>query len=202
MFGYSASEIIGHPLDQLIPKGFSEVHRNHVETFALTAGNPRPMGRERVLEGLRQNGEQFPIEANISNANLEGQELYTVIIRDTTHRKQAEVERERLLAAEHRAREEAEAANGAKDTFLATVSHELRTPLSPILTWTQMLQQSDAPAERVRRGLEVIERCARSQAQLIEDLLDVSRIVSGKMRLEMRPVMITPVLMRRTFTSS
>src|SRR5262249_35810946 len=78
--------------------------------------------------------------------------------------------------------------------FLATVSHELRTPLSPILTWTRMLRHAGPGAANLPRGLEVIERCARSQAQLIEDLLDVSRIVAGKMRLEGRPVRLGPVI--------
>src|SRR5262249_42135631 len=98
---------------------------------------------------------------------------------------------EAAATTEREARQVAEAASRAKDAFLATVSHELRTPLSPILTWTRMLRHGDSD---LGPGLEVIERCARSQAPLIEDLLDVSRIVAGKMRLEVRPVTIAPVI--------
>src|SRR3989441_4061711 len=104
------------------------------------------------------------------------------------------VDKARHYEAEGRARAAAEAASRAKDAFLATVSHELRTPLSPILTWARMLRQGTSPPDTVTRGLEVIERCARSQAQLIEDLLDVSRIVAGKMRLEVRPIMVATVI--------
>src|SRR5438128_2408491 len=91
------------------------------------------------------------------------------------------VDKARHYEAEGRARAAAEAASRAKDAFLATVSHELRTPLSPILAWSRMLRQGTLGEEKTRRALEVIERCARSQAQLVEDLLDVSRIISGKL---------------------
>jgi signal transduction histidine kinase/ActR/RegA family two-component response regulator len=95
-------------------------------------------------------------------------------------------ERERALVAEQAARESAEAASRAKDQFLAMVSHELRNPLSPILAWSQMLRMRSFDAATTTRALEVIERNARAQAQLVEDLLDVSRIVSGRLRLDVR----------------
>ena len=98
------------------------------------------------------------------------------------------------VAQADRAVREARAAGQAKDAFLATVSHELRTPLSPILAWVTMLRSEDLPREQIERALEVIERNARMQAQLIEDLLDVSRIVEGKMRLQVRPVPLAAVV--------
>ena len=111
-----------------------------------------------------------------------------------TARKQAMREREGLLAASEQARNEAEQANRAKDAFLATISHELRTPLSPILTWVRLLgNRALAEADR-ERGLATIGRCATMQAQLVEDLLDVSRIVAGKMRIEVRPVSLAAVI--------
>ncbi|HVH04997.1 MAG TPA: ATP-binding protein, partial [Myxococcota bacterium] len=93
-----------------------------------------------------------------------------------------------------RARDEAEDANRSKDRFLATLSHELRTPLQAILTWSRVLR--DAPSDRAtqERGLEVIERSARSQHRLIEDLLDVSRIISGKLALERAPLALRTVV--------
>ena len=100
----------------------------------------------------------------------------------------AEAERERLLNEAQDARGVAEAANHAKDNFLATVSHELRTPLSPILAWTTMLESGRLDPEQGKKALATINRSARAQAQLIDDLLDVSRIIAGKMRLEVRPV--------------
>ncbi|HEX6903215.1 MAG TPA: ATP-binding protein [Thermoanaerobaculia bacterium] len=92
------------------------------------------------------------------------------------------------------AHERAEAANRSKDEFLATVSHELRTPLNAIMGWAQLLQTGGSDGERFRRGLETIIRNARLQSQLIDDLLDVSRIVSGKMRLDVRPLDLAPVI--------
>ncbi len=88
----------------------------------------------------------------------------------------------------------AEEANRLKDEFLAVLSHELRTPLNAILGWASMLRAGTLPEANVARAIETIERNAHAQAQLIEDLLDVSRIVSGKLRLEMRPVDIAEVV--------
>ena len=102
-------------------------------------------------------------------------------------------EREASLEAERAARGEAERANRLKDEFLATVSHDLRTPLTVMLGWTPMLIE-DAKDEELRQVLEVISRNAKAQWQLIEDLLDMSRIMSGKMRVEPQPVLLGQVV--------
>jgi PAS domain S-box-containing protein len=107
---------------------------------------------------------------------------------DITNRKQAEQERERLLERERWAREEAEAANRIKDEFLAVLSHELRSPLNPILGWSKLLRTGRLDATKTAHALETIERNAKLQTQLIEDLLDVSRILQGKLGLNMAPV--------------
>jgi signal transduction histidine kinase/ActR/RegA family two-component response regulator len=99
-----------------------------------------------------------------------------------------------LVAQEQAARREAEAANQAKDDFLARVSHELRTPLTAVLGWAQMLQSERLPPEQARHALAVIERSARAQRQLIEDLLDVSRIVSNRLRIAREPVPLAAVI--------
>jgi signal transduction histidine kinase/ActR/RegA family two-component response regulator len=99
-----------------------------------------------------------------------------------------------LLAREQAARRDAEDASRAKDEFLATVSHELRTPLTAVLGWAHMLQGPDVPPDRLRHGLAVIERSARAQTQLIEDLLDVSRIVSNRLRVAKEPVQLAEVV--------
>jgi signal transduction histidine kinase/integral membrane sensor domain MASE1/CheY-like chemotaxis protein len=109
-------------------------------------------------------------------------------------RKRAEEEREQLLAREHVARAEAESANRTKDEFLAIVSHELRTPLNAILGWAGMLRGGTLDEETAGRAIEVIDRNAKVQAQLIEDILDVSRIVSGNLRLDLRPVTLQQVI--------
>jgi len=107
---------------------------------------------------------------------------------DLSERKQVERAREELLRREQLAREQAEAANRMKDEFVATVSHELRTPLNAILGWAHLLREDDLDDDTRARALETIERNAAAQARLVEDLLDVSSIVSGKARLDVRPV--------------
>jgi PAS domain S-box-containing protein len=110
---------------------------------------------------------------------------WTVAGVDIDARKTAQENHARLLEREHDAREQAEAANRMKDEFLATVSHELRTPLNAILGWTQVVRTGALEGERLSRAIETIERNAQAQAALISDLLDVCRIVSGKLPLEL-----------------
>ncbi|HYE18096.1 MAG TPA: ATP-binding protein [Tepidisphaeraceae bacterium] len=109
-------------------------------------------------------------------------------------RKAADQERAALLEAERAARAEAERASRMKDEFLATLSHELRTPLNAIFGWAQVLSADGATPEDVREGVEVIERNARAQTRIIEDLLDMSRIVSGTIRLHVKPVDLAGVI--------
>ena len=112
---------------------------------------------------------------------------------DVTAAKEAEQEREALLAGERAARAEAERASRLKDEFLATLSHELRTPLNAILGYAQLLRHGDVSPD-VAEGLEVIERNARVQTQIIEDLLEMSRVISGKMRLNIQAVDVADVV--------
>jgi PAS domain S-box-containing protein len=104
------------------------------------------------------------------------------------------IERARLYQAERRMRAEAEEANRTKDEFLATLSHELRTPLTAMLGWTRMLRMKELDEATSAHALETVERNAKAQAQLIEDLLDVSRIITGKLRLDVRPMELMPVI--------
>jgi signal transduction histidine kinase/ActR/RegA family two-component response regulator len=103
-------------------------------------------------------------------------------------------DREALLGNEHAARMEAETSNRAKDMFLATLSHEMRTPLNAIVGWISILRAKGSEDEDMVEGLAVIERNTKAQVQLIEDVLDVSRIVSGKLRLEMRPCELVEII--------
>jgi signal transduction histidine kinase len=106
----------------------------------------------------------------------------------------ADEERRLLLVREQRAREQAQAANQAKDEFLATLSHELRTPLNAILGWAKLLAGGHLDTDATKRAIEIIERNTRVQAQLIEDLLDISRIITGKLHLDFRTVPIRTVV--------
>src|ERR1043165_2807740 len=132
------------------------------------------------------------IEASLEQteaARLHVEELSKYI----TELQRSEEAREQLLLRAERARAEAEAANRIKDEFLATLSHELRTPLTSLLGWSSVLREAKRDEKVLAQGLDAIDRNARVQAQLIDDLLDVSRIVSGKLNLDVRPLDIASV---------
>ncbi len=113
---------------------------------------------------------------------------------DVTERRNFARERETLLANERASRMEAEEANRSKDIFLATLSHEVRTPLNAMLGWATILQKKQCTEQEVREGAEVIARNCRAQAKLLEDVLEVSRIVTGKLRLEVKPCALASVI--------
>jgi PAS domain S-box-containing protein len=116
------------------------------------------------------------------------------LVLDVTARKLAAEERAQSLVREREARRQAEEADRLKDEFLATLSHELRTPLTSILGWATLLRTGDVEEANIARAVETIERNARSQARLIDDLLDVSRIITGNLRLDLRPINLAPIV--------
>ncbi|MFW9262339.1 ATP-binding protein [Nostoc sp. CALU 546] len=144
----------------------------------------------------RKDGEyRFCIDAANPWFGVDGQfKGYIGSVIDITERKVAEAERDRLLELEQAARTEAERANRIKDEFLAVLSHELRSPLNPILGWARLLQTREFDAAGLKKAIATIERNAKLQAQLIEDLLDVSRILQGKLNLNMFPVNLVLVI--------
>jgi signal transduction histidine kinase len=146
-------------------------------------------GDEEVAVALMKAGAVDYLNKNTLTAErLERSLRYALAI----HR--AEEERRQLLEREQQAREEAQAANRAKDEFLATLSHELRTPLNAILGWSRLLATGNLDDETARRAIDVIDRNTRLQAQLIEDLLDISRIITGKLRLDVRVSSVSSVI--------
>jgi signal transduction histidine kinase/DNA-binding response OmpR family regulator len=133
-----------------------------------------------------------PLKSDLSLTNM--LEAIGSEIGQFIHRKRLEAERENLLLREKSMREQAEKASRLKDEFLATVSHELRTPLNAILGWGQMLQTGKITGEDHQHALETIYRNAKSQAQLIDDLLDTSHLITGNLRLNLSPTAIMPVI--------
>ncbi|HEX9941489.1 MAG TPA: response regulator [Thermoanaerobaculia bacterium] len=133
----------------------------------------------RMYDDLEMLVERRTAELSVTNQELK---------KEIRIREWAEQERARLLVLEQAARQQAEEANRMKDEFLATLSHELRTPLNAILGWVQVLRTGKLDEAAAARALETIERNSRMQAQLIADLLDVSRIITGKLRLDFKPV--------------
>ena len=136
------------------------------------------------------------VAVSYENARLytEAQSHAAALQQEVTERKQAEEARAQLLVREQAARAEAERANRVKDEFLATLSHELRTPLTAILGWSRMLRTAVLDETMRARAVETIERNAHSQSQLIDELLDVSRIVTGKLTLNVAPVELLPIV--------
>jgi PAS domain S-box-containing protein len=150
-----------------------------------------------AVETRRQKKDGSPIDISVWAAPLhdaQGNFSCMSIIADISDRKRLEAEREQLLAREQAARADAEAANRTKDEFLATLSHELRTPLNAMLGWTQMLCTRKFDEATTTRALETIDRNTKSLAALIEDVLDVSRIIRGKLHLNIRPVHLISVV--------
>ena len=143
-----------------------------------------------ALERRYPRRDGVPVDVSVFAAPLEQATTqgYVVLFEDISARKLYERERAELLTREREARREAEAANRLKDEFLATLSHELRTPLNAIMGWIAMLRQDVLDAAGRERAMEVIDRNLRSQQQLIADILDVSQIIRGQLRLDMRPV--------------
>jgi hypothetical protein len=131
----------------------------------------------------RSDGSEVQLEWYVSSHS----DPSVVVVTDISERIELEEKRQELLASERAARAEAERANRLKDEFLGNVSHELRTPLNSILLWTKVVQQHLDDKQQLIRGLDAIERNTMVQTQLISDLLDVSRITSGKLRLELQP---------------
>jgi two-component system CheB/CheR fusion protein len=191
LFGYTAAEIIGLPVTTLIPPDRQE---EEVEILEKLGRGKRIEHYETVR--VRKDGTLVDVSLTISpirdsSGRISGA---SKVARNISERKRAEIEREELLSRESEARAEAEKANRIKDEFLSIVSHELRTPLNAMLGWVQMLRSGNLEEAEVAPALEAIERNAKAQNQLVDDLLDTSRIIMGKLRFEESPVELIPVI--------
>jgi PAS domain S-box-containing protein len=191
IFGYTAAEIVGKPISTLMPP-------DHLEDMNRILERIRRGERVGHFETQRVTKDGRIIDVSLSVSPIRDAEGTIIgaakVARDITERKRAEAERERLLAATEVAKAEAEAANRIKDDFLATLSHELRTPLNAIVGWAKILRSSKVDGEDLEEGLSAIDRNSQAQAQIIEDLLDISRIVSGKLRLDVQRLSLTDIL--------
>ncbi len=193
-FGYSRDAALGRELaERLVPPDLRGQFRDGLSRY-LASGTGPLMDRRVETVGYHADGHEFPVEMAITPVTKENPPLFTLFVRDLTARVEAEREREQLLRREAAARSEAEAANRAKDEFLAMLSHELRTPLNAIVGWTRMLLDGTMDTGSTRRALEVIARNAHLQVQLVADILDVSRIITGGLRLDVRPVDLGTVI--------
>ncbi len=195
LFGWQAEEVIGKHV-----RDWQFVFPEDADAVAQVTNRQR-VGAE--LHGVQHNrnytkdGSVLYCEWYNSVLHDETGGLISVLslVLDVTARKNAEEERSALLALERELRQRAEEADRLKDEFLATLSHELRTPLTSILGWAMLIRSGEVDrAENLDRALEIIERNARSQARLIDDLLDVSRIITGNLQLDVRPLNAAPIV--------
>ena len=197
LFGVPATEAIGDSLDRFIPPRFRSVHGEHMRRFGETGVTTRSMHRAPgALPALRADGTEFPVEATISQAQVGGARVFTVVLRDVTERLRAEEERARALVEAETARAAAEEANQTKSDFMATMSHELRTPLNAMLGYTELLLMGlpePLPAGSVRH-VERLRLSAQHLLQLIEEMLTFARLEAGKEELDVQPVAIAGVL--------
>lgn len=176
IFGYAQDEILGQPLERLMPPGFRKSHREHVRRFAASATQARRMDKRAEILGQRKDGETFPLEAGLSKLSTPNGLIYTVILRDVSGRRDAE-------EAMAQAAAQAEAANQAKSAFLAAMSHEIRTPLNGVLGMAQSMALEElAPHQRER--LSVIHDSGESLLAILNDILDLSKIEAGKLHIE------------------
>jgi PAS domain S-box-containing protein len=192
-------EITGYTEAELLGMGPADIlHPDDAERVLDLKRRLMESGKSFVTEQrfVRKDGSEVWINSHaapVRNARGEIERAVAVAI-DITDRKLAEREREQLLKQEKAARAEAQAANQSKDEFLTVVSHELRSPLNSILGYARLLRTRSADPSQIKQTVEIIERNGRMQLQLIEDLLDTARIISGKLKLEVQPVALMAVI--------
>jgi PAS domain S-box-containing protein len=189
LLGYSRAEFLGKELWEI--GLFSDKEASQTVFLELQETGYL---RYEDLPLQTRDGESREVEFVSNVYEEDGQKVIQCNIRDITERKRAEEERSLLFESCQAARAEADTANGIKDEFLATLSHELRTPLTSILGWSKLLTDGLLDEQASKRALETIVRSARAQRHLIDDLLDISRIITGKLRLAVRPVELAPLI--------
>ena len=195
IFGYTAEEILGKPLDLLIPRRYREKHdREHLPNFERAHPSSRRMGERSEVFGLRKSGEEFPAEISISRAEVDGKRMYTAVVRDATERKQYEAAlRERGDAALRATR--------ARDEVLGVVAHDLRNPLSTVKMCASALASGASAsamptpaAERVLELTGVIQESVSWMEHIIRDLLDVTALEAGRLSMDATTVPVEDVL--------
>jgi len=194
--GWKSEDITGRPLEEIF-KVISETTRQTIESpFAAVVRDGATVGLANHTLLVKKDGAEIPIEdSGAPIRDAKGKIVGVIIVfHDVTERRRGELERESLLLSEQVARREAELAGRLKDEFLATVSHELRTPLSAILGWATMLKNKQLGETDAPRALEVIERNAKAQGEIINDLLDVSQITTGKLSIDRERVEINQII--------
>jgi PAS domain S-box-containing protein len=182
LFGYSADEATGQPITLLMPAEFHQAHRQGLARF-IAGGESKVISKTVELAGRRKDGGEFPLELSLASWSTDKGRFFSGVLRDITERKRAEAE----IAAKNR---DLEAANRLKSEFLANMSHELRTPLNAIIGFTQLMHDGKLGAVSLdhKEYLGDILTSANHLLQLINDVLDLAKVESGKMEFNPEPV--------------
>ncbi|MBW4496028.1 MAG: response regulator [Oscillatoria princeps RMCB-10] len=191
LFGAANPEqLIGKSVLDLFHPDYQEIVKERIRQI-LEERKQAPLLEKKII---RLDGTVADVEVTASPFTHQGKPAVLVVVRDISERKRASEERDRLLLRERAARAEAEAASRLKDEFLSTLSHELRTPLSAILGWAELLRNLKFDEATVSHALDTIVRNTKSLVKLIEEILDVSRIINGKLNLNMASVNLAPTI--------
>ncbi len=185
MFGFDASEVLGRDVGMLMPEPDRSQHPHHLRHYRGSQSS-RMIGIGRELRGLRRNGSEFPLYLNVTEMTIGGEKRFTGVMMDISARKEAE-------AALIQAREAAESANRAKTNFLANMSHEIRTPMNAIIGMTALLLETPLSPEQ-QKLLRTVDSSAQSLLTILNDILDISKLESGKMVLEQTPFNLQALL--------
>ncbi len=179
IFGYSAAEIIGQPMEILMPESLRKRHNKHIEGFEKSPESYRFMDQRDDIAGLRKDGSEFPASASVSKLEIGDDKIYTVMLHDITERRRVEAERRAALI-------EAEKANKAKSEFMASMSHELRTPLNSMLGFADMISNQYFGTIEENKYLDYAENISvsgRHLLDLVNQILDIERIEAGEYTL-------------------
>jgi PAS domain S-box-containing protein len=179
VLGYTRDEMVGQSVERLVPLRSRRPHASLRAGF-FSEAHARPMGAGRDLYALRKDGSEVPVEIGLSPIETSDGRFVLAAVTDISARKRVEAEVER--------------ASRLKDEFLAVLSHELRTPLNAVVGYAHLLASGALRPERARHAVEAIQRNALAQARLVESLLDLSRVLAGKLELDLAPLDLAKVL--------
>ena len=190
LFGYDRSELIGQPMEILLPERFRKTHV-HLRAGYTAHPSSRPMGRDLNLYGRRKDGTEFSVDVSLSPLETESGRLISAAIRDTSEQRASAAKLQKLLVELTKTQEDlnhskcdAERASAAKTQFLAHMSHEIRTPIGAILGFADLMKNPSNSLEENRKYMVIVERNSKQLLRLIDEILDLSKVEAGQMTIE------------------